>query len=496
MLCGYNLAGATPKKTHALGPAVQPRARQVIGFVKEKNVSRLRRLLAAASLLLLCAALPATPAESRRRERRPEEQPPAPTYRVFATREGLVGHRTANGHRIRPRDRFVALPCWCALASKGGDEFQVRVTYKGRSAVLPVWDVGPWNTRDDYWSPTRRYGDLPIGVPMAQAAAQDGYNRGRDERGRRVRLPNGIDIADGAFWDDLGMSKSDWVEVTFLWLGADPGPGEAQEPLPAPAQPAPDPPPPAPPPPVPAPPPPAPVEPGGVLVDDGGEGYSGEATIKWYDASCGTNGRHAWTYGTPDPAQSENRARWSARLPSDGFYEALAHIPDCGKPATSAARYRVVLNSGAREVTVDQAGSAGKWVSLGIYHVGDPSVAVELTDVTGDAGLAVRFDAVKWLPRADSAPPDARVIEAARQADGGILVRWAGADDVSGVASYDVQARKLPDGGWADWQIGATVGEAIFVPPEPGGYAFRARARDWVGHEQPWRDSDDIRVES
>src|SRR5215213_1744007 len=132
-----------------------------------------RRLLTAASLsLLLTAALPLARA-------RAEQIPTAPTFTVFATREGLVGHRTANGHRIQPRDRFVALPSWTVLASDGGQEFQVRVSYRGRSAVLPVWDVGPWNTRDEYWSPSRRYGDLPIGKPMAHAAYESSYNGGR-----------------------------------------------------------------------------------------------------------------------------------------------------------------------------------------------------------------------------------------------------------------------------------------------------------------------------
>jgi hypothetical protein len=335
-------------------------------------VTYLRRLLAAASLLLLSTALPAAPVSAD-----PAEQP-APSYKVFATREGLVGRRTANGHRIRERDRFVALPCYCALSSNGGAEFQVRVAYKDRSVVLPVWDVGPWNTRDDYWSPGRRYPDLPAGLPMAQAAHQDGYNRGRDESGRRVRAPNGIDIADGAFWDDLGMSQSDWVEVTFLWLGADPAQAPAPQAQPEPVQPSQD---------------------GGLVVDNGGAGYSGEAAITWYDANCGVNGRHTWTYGTPDPSQSENRARWSAELPGAGNYEALVHIPDCGKPATNSAQYRVSHDGQAQEVTVDQAAGAGTWISLGVYQVGNPGVAIELSDVTGDTWRAVRFDAVKWIAR-------------------------------------------------------------------------------------------------
>ena len=142
----------------------------------------------------------------------------APTYRIYATREGLVGRRTANGHRIVTRDQFVALPSWRVLNDRGEYDYQVRITYKGRSAVLPVWDVGPWNTRDDYWSARREmWRDLPRGMPQAQAAFQLGYNRGRDQFGRRPNLPNGLDIADGAFWDKLGLRDHTWVDVTFLW---------------------------------------------------------------------------------------------------------------------------------------------------------------------------------------------------------------------------------------------------------------------------------------
>jgi hypothetical protein len=430
----------------------------------------IRRLLAAVWLVVCCLSmLPPAAAQAK------EQPPTGPTYSVFATREGLVGHRTANGHRIVARDRFVALPDWGVLSSKGGNEFQVRVTYRGRSVVLPVWDVGPWNTHDDYWSPKRRYGDLPTGQPMAHAAYHQGYNGGRDESGRRVRHPNGIDIADGAFWDDLGMTNSDVVQVTFLWLGTDPGASQL-----APVTPTPS---------------PVAIEPNAVVADDGGAGYSAEAAIKWYDAPCGLNSRHAWTYGTTDLQLSENRARWSSQLPGEGFYEAMAYIPACGQPATQSARYRVVHNGAAREVVVDQAAAGGTWISLGIYHVNDPAVAIELSDVTGDDGRAVRFDAVKWLPRTDTAAPDARVAAADKQADGSFLVRWSGTDDVSGVAAFDVQVRALPDGGWSDWQLGATGLAAGFVPPAVGVYAFRARARDWVGHEQPWREGDDVRIQ-
>ncbi len=151
------------------------------------------------------------------------------TFRIYAHSLGLVGERTANGHVIQPNDFFVTLPCTCALSSRGGHEFQVLVEYRGRSLVLPVWDVGPWNVNDDFWNPpeVRRWKGLPQGVPAAQAAYFHGYNGGRDGWGRIVRSPAGMDIADGAF-AALGMTQSDWVTVTFLWLVDDP-----PEPLPS-----------------------------------------------------------------------------------------------------------------------------------------------------------------------------------------------------------------------------------------------------------------------
>jgi hypothetical protein len=152
----------------------------------------------------------------------------APTYRVFATREGLVGGLTANGHVIKEHDHFVALPSASVLGCDGCYNFQVTVSYKGRTTTQPVWDIGPWNINDNYWHyPRSEFADLPLGVPGAQAAIQVGYNSGVDESGRQVLNPAGIDLADGVFWDDLGMTDNDWVDVTYTWEGggASKGPG-------------------------------------------------------------------------------------------------------------------------------------------------------------------------------------------------------------------------------------------------------------------------------
>jgi hypothetical protein len=148
------------------------------------------------------------------------------SQRIFGTREGLVGHTTANGHIIKDRDHFVALPSKLFVAQNGTYDFQVKLTYKGRVVFAPVWDLGPHNKNDNYWDPSAirsMWRDLPQGLPEAQAAYQNGYNGGKDEYGGKVQNPAGIDLADGTFWDDLKMTNNDWITVEYQWTsgGAD-----------------------------------------------------------------------------------------------------------------------------------------------------------------------------------------------------------------------------------------------------------------------------------
>ncbi|MFC8226499.1 hypothetical protein [Streptomyces sp. NPDC057287] len=165
------------------------------------------------SALRLSAELDGTPKKAATAE--------ALTTSVYATREGLVGGTTANGHVIVPNDHFVALPSRRGLSPKGSGQYSVRVCGPVRCETAPVWDVGPWNTRDDYWNPSsvrESFKDLPQGRPEAQAAYQNGYNGGLDGSGRRVLNPAGIDLADGTFYN-VGLNNNGWVTVTYLWTG-------------------------------------------------------------------------------------------------------------------------------------------------------------------------------------------------------------------------------------------------------------------------------------
>ncbi|MGW3619996.1 hypothetical protein [Micromonospora arida] len=152
---------------------------------------------------------------------------PGRTYRVYATRIGLVGEVTANGRTVQPRDHFAALPSRRGLSPLNTGDYTVRVctTSGSRCEYAPVWDVGPWNTRDDYWNPSsvrENWKNLPQGRPEAQAAYQSGYNGGRDQFGRTVLNPAGVDLADGTFWDGLRLTTNAWVDVAYLWTGGGP----------------------------------------------------------------------------------------------------------------------------------------------------------------------------------------------------------------------------------------------------------------------------------
>ena len=149
--------------------------------------------------------------------------PAARSYKIFATRYDL-GDRYA-----------VALPDKCLKFSNAGnrlcaeDGYQINqgyfvyLSYDGETAA-EVWESGPWNVDDNYWStsrdpqPRRMFADLPAGMPEAQAAFFDGYNGGVDQYGRTVTAPFGIDLGRQVSIDiGLQPGNNDWINITFAW---------------------------------------------------------------------------------------------------------------------------------------------------------------------------------------------------------------------------------------------------------------------------------------
>ena len=171
-------------------------------------------------------------------------------YRVYATREGLVGGMTSSGWIIQEHDYFVSLPSCTTTNCPGGNYFggnktecgdrcYVRVinTSTGACRVEPVKDTGPWFRVDDWWGTTSaRYlnrlstnPNKPIpqgmtGADLARGGYDVGFGKsgsiGSSDRYDAVGNPAAIDIADGT-WYDLKLNAADrvgsMVEAHMLW---------------------------------------------------------------------------------------------------------------------------------------------------------------------------------------------------------------------------------------------------------------------------------------
>jgi hypothetical protein len=104
--------------------------------------------------------------------------------------------------------------------------YRVRVRHDGRTASVPVKEVGPWNIKDNYWAQRKqrsRWRNLPRCKPEAEAAYFDNYNKGKDQFGREVTNPAGIDLTLAAA-EKLGVKEKlrrngiIKVDVRFLWV--------------------------------------------------------------------------------------------------------------------------------------------------------------------------------------------------------------------------------------------------------------------------------------
>jgi hypothetical protein len=119
----------------------------------------------------------------------------------------------------------VALPHQKVKFS-GGHRVRIIDFRKGTSVRAPVNDTGPWNTRDDYWRtrPDRSmWNDLPRCQPQAEAAFFDNYNKGKDQFGREVGNPAGVDITPAVarsmdVWKKVQRRGLIRVRIQFPWV--------------------------------------------------------------------------------------------------------------------------------------------------------------------------------------------------------------------------------------------------------------------------------------
>ena len=114
---------------------------------------------------------------------------------VKATREGLVGGRTASGYIIDTVVLFVALPSHKAL----GMFVEVTNILNGRRTLAQVLDVGPFNEDDDDYV----FGGARPKAESGVSVSGKGTNKA------------GIDLGE-AVWRALGMTDNTDVSWQFV----------------------------------------------------------------------------------------------------------------------------------------------------------------------------------------------------------------------------------------------------------------------------------------
>jgi hypothetical protein len=141
--------------------------------------------------------------------------------------------------------------------------------------------------------------------------------------------------------------------------------------------------------------------PGTVIVDDTDPGFTkGGTATEWYTANEGYGGRLFWTRNNDAVRINYNWARWRPIL-KPGQYQVFVYIPE-RYATTSQANYRISHDGGYTQLSVDQSGNGGRWVSLGTFTFrGTTDDYVALDTVTSEPDLTrlIAFDAMKWEPR-------------------------------------------------------------------------------------------------
>jgi hypothetical protein len=152
-------------------------------------------------------------------EEREFSEASASTYQTSAKRRGVSCKVFATQYRGHTRSE-VALP-HRILKDRGG--YTVSIRRGNHGAKAKVKEVGPWNIRDNYWQARKHrdmWDNLPRCTPEAEAAYFKDYNNGKDQFGRKVLNPAGVDLTPRVA-SRLGLKKyqNAWVHVRYPWVG-------------------------------------------------------------------------------------------------------------------------------------------------------------------------------------------------------------------------------------------------------------------------------------
>lgn len=139
-----------------------------------------------------------------------------------------------------------------------------------------------------------------------------------------------------------------------------------------------------------------------VIIRPGGAGFR-SGTYTGQNEFMTFAGTWGWEvlYKATESQSSKVWAEWKTDLPASGTYQISVFVP-ARHATTMKARYKIHGIKGTNTeviVDIDQARHRNEWVSLGIFELvkGAPNAGkVFLNDVTGESGLEIAFDAIRW----------------------------------------------------------------------------------------------------
>jgi murein DD-endopeptidase MepM/ murein hydrolase activator NlpD len=151
-----------------------------------------------------------------------------------------------------------------------------------------------------------------------------------------------------------------------------------------------------------------------VIIRPGDPGFDkGSHTTAIFKQFPGVGG-YQIPYKATTAQADEVWARWRPKLPAAGTYEISVYVPNRHATSKTAGYHIHGVADGGPEIVVklDQSRYSNQWVPLVIFdfEMELGSGQVNLTDLTGEVGKEVAFDAVRWRQVLSEEEPETPVI--------------------------------------------------------------------------------------
>lgn len=215
-----------------------------------------------------------------------------------------------------------------------------------------------------------------------------------------------------------------------------------------------------------------------VIIDEESCTWYGSWTAATATAPAAYNGDYKYT--TSSTSSETAWAKWTPNLNYAGTYDVYVYYRS-GTNRTTKAPYTVYYKTGSTTILVNQTVNGGQWnyIATKPFNTGTTGY-VKLSNYTGESGLAVIADAVRWkyITYLDSqAPSTPTNLQGTAVSGTQVNLTWTGSTDNIGVAGYKIYRNSS--------QIGtsATTSYSDTTCTSNTTYTYEVSAYDEAGNE-------------